>query len=82
MDMESLAWQNNPMIEPRNHAKTVFDSVEEGESVRGYPNGRPAADIGPVRPAIPAWKKAPQAQLSLGSLCLSDEVLANRDETR
>ena len=66
----------------RNHAKDFFDSVEAGETVRVYRNGRPVADIVPVRPAIPAWKKAPQVRLSLSSLSLSDEVLADRDETR
>ena len=29
--------------------------------------------------ATPAWKKPPQVRLSLGSLSLSDEILADRD---
>ena len=68
--------------ELRNHAKTFFDAVEEGETVRVYRNGRPVADIIPVKSATPAWKKPPQTRLSLGSLSLSDEVLADRDEKR
>jgi prevent-host-death family protein len=68
--------------ELRNHAKTFFDAVEEGETVRVYRNGRPVADIVPVKSATPSWKKPPQTRLSLESLSLSDEVLADRDEKR
>jgi prevent-host-death family protein len=87
MDRDLLIWENSGMREVtltefRNHAKTFFDAVEEGETVRVYRNGRPIADIVPVKMAIPAWKKPPQIRLSLGSLSLSDEVLADRDEKR
>jgi prevent-host-death family protein len=68
--------------ELRNHAKTYFDAVAAGETVRVYRNGRPVADIVPVKSAIPAWKKPPQARLSLGDLSLGDEVLADRDQER
>lgn len=68
--------------ELRNHAKTFFDSVEGGETVRVYRNGRPVADIVPVKADVPAWKKFPQVRLSLGDLSLGAEVLADRDETR
>ena len=68
--------------ELRNHAKTFFDAVEDGETVRVYRNGRPVADIVPVKAAMPAWKKPPQTRLSLGSLSLGDEVLADRDKQR
>jgi len=68
--------------ELRNHAKSFFDAVEEGETVRVYRNGRPVADIVPVKTATPAWKKPPQTRLSLGSLSLSDEVVADRDKNR
>ena len=68
--------------ELRNHAKTFFDAVEEGETVRVYRNGRPVADIVPVKAATPSWKNPPQIRLSLGSLSLSDEILADRDEKR
>lgn len=66
--------------ELRSHAKAFFDAVEEGETVRVYRNGRPVADIVPIKTATPAWKKPPRTRLSLGSLSLSDEVLADRDE--
>lgn len=68
--------------ELRNHAKSYFDAVEEGETVRVYRNGRPVADIVPVRTAIPAWKKPPRTRLSLEGLSLGDEVLTDRDEQR
>ncbi|HEX4495058.1 MAG TPA: type II toxin-antitoxin system prevent-host-death family antitoxin [Thermoanaerobaculia bacterium] len=68
--------------ELRNHAKTFFDAVEEGETVRVYRNGRPVADIVPVKARTPAWKKPPQVRLSLGSMSLGDEVLADRDKQR
>ena len=68
--------------ELRNHAKTFFGAVEGGDTVRVYRNGRPVADIVPVKAAMPAWKKPPRTQLSLGSLSLSDEVLADREERR
>ncbi|MFL6290388.1 MAG: type II toxin-antitoxin system Phd/YefM family antitoxin, partial [Thermoanaerobaculia bacterium] len=63
----------------RNHAKAFFDAVEGGETVRVYRNGRPVADIVPVKAAIPAWKKPPQTRLTLGSLSLGNEILADRD---
>ena len=47
-----------------------------------YRNGRPVADIVPVKAATPAWKKPPLARLSLGSLSLGDEILADRDAKR
>ncbi|HEY0511537.1 MAG TPA: type II toxin-antitoxin system Phd/YefM family antitoxin [Thermoanaerobaculia bacterium] len=68
--------------ELRNHAKTLFDAIEDGETVRVYRNGRPVADIVPIKAAVPAWKKPPQIRLSPGDLSLGDEVLADRDEKR
>jgi len=68
--------------ELRNHAKSFFDAVEEGETVRVYRNGQPVADIVPVKTSTPAWKKPPQTRLSLGSLSLSYEVVADRDKNR
>ncbi len=61
----------------RNYAK-IFDAVEKGETIRVYRNGRPIADIAPVKSLMPAWKKPPLIRLSLGGLSLCDEVLADR----
>jgi prevent-host-death family protein len=68
--------------ELRNHAKDFFDAVENGETVRVYRNGRPVADIVPVKASVPAWKKPPQVRLSLEGLSLGDEILADREEKR
>jgi hypothetical protein len=43
-------------------------------------NGRPIADIVPVKTVVPVWKKPPLIHLSLGSLSLGDEVLADRGD--
>ena len=56
------------LTELKNHAKTFFDAVEKGETVRVYRNGRPVADIVPVKAAMPAWKKPPQIRLSLWAI--------------
>ncbi|MGH8488291.1 MAG: type II toxin-antitoxin system Phd/YefM family antitoxin [Gammaproteobacteria bacterium] len=40
--------------ELRNNAKTYFDAVEAGETVRVLRNGRPIADI---VPETPSWKR-------------------------
>ena len=77
-----MGMRETTFTELRNHAKNFFDAVEEGETVRVYRNGRPVADIIPVKTAMPAWKKPPQTRLSLDSLSLGDEVVADRDENR
>jgi antitoxin (DNA-binding transcriptional repressor) of toxin-antitoxin stability system len=68
--------------ELRNHAKTFFDAVEDGETVRVYRNGRLVADIVSAKAEIPVWKKPPKTRPSLGSLNLGAEVLAGRGEKR
>lgn len=87
MDRHFPVWENGGVRETtftelRNHAKTFFDAVEDGETVRVYRNGRPVADIVPVQAARPAWKKPAQTRLSLDYLSLGDEVLADRGENR
>jgi hypothetical protein len=58
-------------------------STSRADAVAGKTrNGRPVADIVPVKAAMPAWKKPPRTRLSLGSLSLGDEVLADRNEGR
>jgi prevent-host-death family protein len=68
--------------ELRNHAEIFFDAVEKGETIRVHRNGRPVADIVPIKAEKPAWKKPPQIRLSLDGLSLGYEVLADRDEKR
>ena len=65
--------------ELRNHAKAYFDIVESGESVRVLRNGKPIADIVPVAPDIPSWKRREAQPLVLDGLSLSRLVLEERD---
>lgn len=70
------------LTEFRNHAKSFFDQVEKGETVRIYRNGRPIADVVPVASRPPAWKNPPNVRLTLGGLRLSQEILTDRKEGR
>lgn len=65
--------------ELRRHAKDYFDAVEAGDVVRVYRNGRPIADIVPVPPAEPAWKR-PVARLTVRGVRLSNVVIEDRSE--
>lgn len=40
--------------EIRNHAKTYFDIVQAGESLRVLRNGKPIADIVPIVADLPS----------------------------
>ncbi len=66
--------------ELRNHAKDYFDAVEAGESVRIFRNGKPIAEIVPVRSGVPSWKR-PATALTVKGLSLSREILSDRDES-
>lgn len=65
--------------EVRNHAKTYFDLVESGESVRVLRNGRPIADIVPVIADLPSWKRRKAQPLVLDGVSLSRMILAERE---
>jgi prevent-host-death family protein len=43
--------------ELRNNAKLFFDQVEAGETIRILRNGKPIADIVPISPSLPSWKR-------------------------
>lgn len=66
--------------ELRNNAKDYFDAVEAGETVRVFRNGKPIAEIVPVRSAAPSWKKQ-ATPLTVKGLSLSREILSDRDES-
>ena len=66
--------------ELRNHAKDYFDAVEGGDTVRVFRNGKAIAEIVPVRPEVPSWKK-PTAPLTIKGLSLSREILIDREES-
>lgn len=63
--------------ELRNHAKDYFDAVEAGDTVRVFRNGKPIAEIVPIRSGIPSWKRQ-TAPLTLKGLSLSREILSDR----
>ena len=70
------------LTEFRSHAKSYFDRVEKGETVRVYRNGRPIADVVPVAAHTPAWRSPPEVRLSLAGLRLSHEILIDREDGR
>lgn len=72
--------QDATFTELRNHAKDYFDAVEGGDTVRVFRNGKPIAEIVPIRSEIPSWKR-PTTQLTVKGLSLSREILRDRDES-
>jgi prevent-host-death family protein len=73
------AMKQATLTEVRNHAKAYFDIVESGESVRVLRNGKPIADIVPVAPEQPSWKRRRAQPLLLDGVSLSRLVLEERD---
>lgn len=67
--------------ELRNHAKEYFDIVEAGESVRIVRNGKPIADIIPLPPDLPSWKRRLAQPLILDGVSLSRIILDERETT-
>ena len=65
--------------EIRNHAKQYFDLVESGESVRVLRNGKPIADIVPIRPDLPSWKQREPVPLVLEGVSVSRLILEERN---
>ncbi|OJZ21748.1 MAG: prevent-host-death protein [Thiobacillus sp. 65-29] len=66
----------------RNHAKQYFDLVEAGEPVRVLRNGKPIADIVPIAPDLPSWKRRPAQPLLLDGVSLSRMILDERETDR
>lgn len=66
--------------ELRNHAKTYFDAVESGATVRVFRNGKPIAEIVPVRSAVQSWKKQ-LTPMTVKGLSLSRQILSDRDQS-
>lgn len=62
----------------RKHAKDYFDAVESGETVRVFRNGKPIAEIVPVRARLPSWKRQATPGAIKG-LSLSREILGDRN---
>ena len=68
--------------ELRKNAKTFFDAVEAGETVRIYRKGKPIADIVPLASGVPSWKKTPPRRLTIKGVSLTEEILIDRDAAR
>jgi prevent-host-death family protein len=66
--------------ELRNNAKRYFDAVEAGDTVRVYRNGKPIAQIVPIRAGVPSWKRQ-VTPLVIKGLSLSREILKNREDS-
>ncbi|MFN0304649.1 MAG: type II toxin-antitoxin system Phd/YefM family antitoxin [Burkholderiales bacterium] len=64
--------------ELRSQAKLYFDLVEAGETVRVLRNGRPIADIQPIRAGIPSWKRRAARPLALGGVAIGKRILEDR----
>lgn len=66
--------------ELRNNAKSYFDAVEKGATVRVYRNGKPIAQITAIQAGTPMWKQQ-SAPLNIKGLSLSREILNDRSES-
>ncbi len=65
--------------EVRNHAKSYFDMVESGESVRVLRNGKAIADIVPVIADLPSWKRRKAQPLLLDGASISQMIREDRE---
>lgn len=63
----------------RNNAKLYFDYVEAGESVRVLRNGRAIADIVPIAPELPSWRRRKVQPLVIDGLSLAAAILQDRE---
>jgi prevent-host-death family protein len=70
--------QEITITELRTHAKRYFNAVETGETVRVYRNGKPVAEIVPMRSITPSWKRH-ATPLFVNGLSLCNELLNDRE---
>lgn len=63
----------------RNNAKLYFDYVEAGESVRVLRNGKAIADIVPIAPEQPSWRRRKAQPLVIDGVSLSALILRDRE---
>jgi prevent-host-death family protein len=66
--------------ELRNRAKDYLDAVEAGDTVRIFRNGKPIAEIVPIRSEVPSWRKRTMP-LTVKGMTLSREILSDRDKS-
>ena len=70
--------QKVTVTELRKSAKHFFDLVESGEALRVLRNGKPIADIVPVAPVLPSWKRRSVQPLLLDQVSISQHILDER----
>ena len=80
-DINQLPWILQKITDKHN-LRGFHDSVEHGETVRIYRNGRPIGDLVPVPSRAPAWKNPPSTRINLKGLLLSEEIIADREKGR
>ena len=69
--------QETTFTELRTHAKRFFDAVERGETVRVLRNGKPTAEIIPIRAESASWKRG-ALPMTIKGLNLSSEIIKDR----
>jgi antitoxin (DNA-binding transcriptional repressor) of toxin-antitoxin stability system len=74
-----MTMKQTTLTEVRNHAKLYFDLVESDETVRVLRNGKPIADIVPVVPDLPSWKRRKAQPLVLDGVSVSRMILEERE---
>jgi len=72
--------QETNVVELRKNIKHYFDAVQNGEVVRVYRNGKPIAEIVPIKESDLSWKRESQ-RLIVPGLSLSREILKDRAES-
>ncbi|AUB82890.1 type II toxin-antitoxin system Phd/YefM family antitoxin [Candidatus Thiodictyon syntrophicum] len=65
--------------ELRSKTRRYFDLVEAGETVRVLRKGQPIAEIRPIQPGRPSWKRRAAKPLTTDGATVSDLILAWRD---
>jgi prevent-host-death family protein len=65
--------------ELRAHAKKFFDLVEAGETIRVTRNGKPIAEILPISPDVPSWKRRKVQPLVLDGVSISRAIMEERE---
>lgn len=67
----------------RRNAATLFNAVEQGETIRVLRHGKPIAEIVPVERSkvCLSWKR-PGLLLETGDISLSREILKERESAR
>ena len=72
--------QDATFTELRNHAKAYFGLVEAGEAVRALRNGKPIAQIHPIQPDLPSWKRRQARRLAIGGQQISRLIPEDRGD--